>query len=140
MSESELAKTAAQNQFEQVQAKLEEFSNIHEAGSNDNSPGTEEVVKRQEVENLDKCHEASHSQELVPDVDQQTPLVRGHEDGYEVHDDGAESKENIDILDPGEATLAAGIGELGKEKAEVPGIGNNLIPGWPKAVSIKIME
>ena len=34
LSESELARTAAQNQFEQVQAKLEEFSKIHEENSN----------------------------------------------------------------------------------------------------------
>ena len=34
LSESQLAKEAAQNQFEEVQVKLEEFSTIHEENSN----------------------------------------------------------------------------------------------------------
>ena len=75
LSESELAKDAAQKQFEQVQAKLEDFSTIHEENSNlkvDKLQLENEVSKlrfdNMACQVLKKCKNLTFSQFYVKDL------------------------------------------------------------------------
>ena len=100
---------------------------LHEV-ADDDGPRPEQVVERQEVEQLDEAERQREAEQLVPDVQTRHAVVVGQQEGDHLHGRRDGAQRDDDHLDPAEAGAVLRVRELRDDEARQPGEQQPLVP------------
>lgn len=98
-------------EYEYREHRQEPGQVLHQV-TDDDSPRAEQVVEREEVEDLDTSEEEGDSEQLVAEIHERGPVQSLDSVSEKVESDTEDAEQQDRHLDPAESALVTGVGEF----------------------------